>query len=81
MIVPGGESTTIGKLVRGYALDREISKFAKKGKPIMGTCAGLILLAKEINPKNKIKQNPLGLMDMKVRRNAFGRPRDSFQCP
>lgn len=76
LIIPGGESTTIGKLMKEYGIDQAIKEFAAKGKPIFGTCAGLILLAKEING---MEGNHLGLMDMKVERNAFGRQRESFE--
>lgn len=76
MIIPGGESTTIGKLMKKYGFDVALKDFANKGKPIFGTCAGLIILAKEING---IEDIHLGLMDIKVERNAFGRQRESFE--
>jgi pyridoxal 5'-phosphate synthase pdxT subunit len=77
LIVPGGESTTIGKLLVAYGLEEPIRSAARAGLPIWGTCAGMILLAREIlggEPDGRI-----GLMDMAVRRNAFGRQVDSFE--
>jgi len=71
LIIPGGESTTQSKLISKYGLDTEIKKLADE-IPIMGTCAGLILLGKG-------NRNSLGLMDIKVKRNAFGRQRESFE--
>ena len=76
LIIPGGESTSIGKLMLDYNLTSEIENLAKKGLPIFGTCAGMILLAKEISDTDI---EPMGLMDIKVRRNAFGRQRESFE--
>ncbi|MEF3309032.1 pyridoxal 5'-phosphate synthase glutaminase subunit PdxT [Paenibacillus sp. GYB004] len=76
IIIPGGESTTIGKLMRDYGFIEEVRSFSKQGKPIFGTCAGLILLADEIVGQ---EQAHLQLMDMKVQRNAFGRQRESFE--
>ena len=77
LIIPGGESTTITRLMQSYDLMNEISNRARDGFPILGTCAGMILLAKEISD-NSIK--PLGLMDIRVARNAFGRQRESFEA-
>ena len=77
LIIPGGESTTISKLMLAYKLSDEICNLAKKGIPIWGTCAGMILLANEITDSNKVE--PLGLMDIRVKRNAFGRQRESFE--
>lgn len=76
LIIPGGESTTIGKLMKDYALFDEIRKLANDGMPVLGTCAGMILMAKEI-PDHTVQ--PLGLIDITVRRNAFGRQTDSFE--
>jgi pyridoxal 5'-phosphate synthase pdxT subunit len=76
LIIPGGESTTIGKLMRTYGFIDELKSFSGEKKPIFGTCAGLIVLAKEIAGQ---EQAHLGLMDMKVARNAFGRQRESFE--
>jgi 5'-phosphate synthase pdxT subunit len=77
LIVPGGESTTIGKLLVAYQLEQPIKAAAEHGLPVWGTCAGMILLASEIlggEPDGRI-----GLMDMTVQRNAFGRQVDSFE--
>lgn len=76
IILPGGESTTLGKLMARIGLDEALRDFAAAGKPVMGTCAGLILLAREVEGD---RQPLLGLMDMAVRRNAFGRQIDSFE--
>jgi len=77
LIVPGGESTTIGKLLVAYGLEEPITSAARGGLPVWGTCAGMILLAREIvggEPDGRI-----GLMDLTVQRNAFGRQIDSFE--
>lgn len=76
LIIPGGESTTIGKLLVDFGLLDEIKAKAQAGFPIFGTCAGLILLSKEIAA---MKQPTLGLMNMSAKRNAFGRQVDSFE--
>ncbi|EES71266.1 pyridoxal 5'-phosphate synthase glutaminase subunit PdxT [Paenibacillus sp. MB22_1] len=76
LIIPGGESTTIGKLMRKYGFIEAIRDFSGQGKPIFGTCAGLIVMAKEIEGG---EEPHLGLMDIKVSRNAFGRQRESFE--
>lgn len=77
LIIPGGESTTIGKLMRKYGFIEAIREFADQGKPIFGTCAGLIVLAKQIAGG---EPGHLELMDITVARNAFGRQRESFEC-
>lgn len=77
LIIPGGESTSINKLMLDYDLTSEIRELAKKELPIMGTCAGMILLAEEISDSTVA---PLGLMGITVRRNAFGRQKDSFEA-
>lgn len=74
LIIPGGESTTIGKLALTYGLMEPLKEFAKK-KPVWGTCAGMIFMAREIGRE----QPRLGLMDITVERNAFGRQVDSFE--
>ncbi|MCS7143897.1 MAG: pyridoxal 5'-phosphate synthase glutaminase subunit PdxT [Archaeoglobaceae archaeon] len=80
LIIPGGESTTISKLIFADSISDEILEFAKSGKPIMGTCAGLIVLAKHGDEQvAKTRTKLLGLLDVKVKRNAFGRQRESFQ--
>jgi 5'-phosphate synthase pdxT subunit len=76
MIIPGGESTTIGKLMRTYGFMDAMKQFSDQGKPIFGTCAGLIIIAKEISGQDDAH---LKLMDMTVARNAFGRQRESFE--
>lgn len=77
LIIPGGESTTIGKLMRKYGFIESIRNFADQGKPIFGTCAGMIVLAKRIAGG---EPGHLELMDITVARNAFGRQRESFEC-
>ncbi|QAY67402.1 pyridoxal 5'-phosphate synthase glutaminase subunit PdxT [Paenibacillus protaetiae] len=76
LVLPGGESTTIGKLMRKYNFIEAIQSFSKRGKPVFGTCAGLILLADRIEGQEEAH---LHLMDMTVARNAFGRQRESFE--
>jgi len=82
IILPGGESTTIGRLMLKEGIADEIKSAAKRGVPILGTCAGLILLAryggKQVAQTNQFL---LGLMDIHVTRNAFGRQRESFETP
>ena len=75
LIIPGGESTTINKLLGKYKFKDNLDKFNRKHKPIFGTCAGLILLAKNIEGEDK----GLGYIDIGVRRNAYGRQVDSFE--
>jgi 5'-phosphate synthase pdxT subunit len=74
LIIPGGESTTIGKLTTEYELIEPLRKFGKN-KPIWGTCAGAIFLSKDARREQPL----LGLMDITVERNAFGRQVDSFE--
>jgi len=79
LIVPGGESTTIGKLAVTYGLIEPIRAMARAGRPIWGTCAGMILLAREA--LDGVPGQPLlGLMDLRVVRNGFGRQVDSFEA-
>lgn len=78
LIIPGGESTTIGKLLSIYDLIEPIRKRVKEGMPIWGTCAGAILMAKHISD-GLPNQNSLRLMDITARRNAFGSQLDSFE--
>lgn len=77
LILPGGESTTMRRLIDQYGFLEPLRQFGQIGKPIFGTCAGLILLAKEISNQTTTH---LGLMDMTVTRNAFGRQKDSFEA-
>ncbi len=76
LVIPGGESTSISKLMLDYNLMEEIRNLTKNGLPILGTCAGMILLANEISD---LDVESLGVMDITVRRNAFGRQKDSFE--
>jgi len=78
LILPGGESTTQGKLLVNFGLLEPITQAAHRGLPLWGTCAGMILMAKEIVGS---EQPLLGVMDVVVRRNAFGRQVDSFESP
>ncbi|MDP2931732.1 MAG: pyridoxal 5'-phosphate synthase glutaminase subunit PdxT [Chloroflexota bacterium] len=77
LIIPGGESTSIAKLMTDYNLTAELRDLVKSGLPVFGTCAGMILLAKKV--ENSFPE-PLGVMDITVRRNAFGRQRESFEA-
>ncbi|MFC1918966.1 pyridoxal 5'-phosphate synthase glutaminase subunit PdxT [Chloroflexota bacterium] len=77
LIIPGGESTSISRLLLDYNLADEIRNLAKDGLPVFGTCAGMILLANEISDQNGTE--PLKIMKIRVRRNAFGRQRESFE--
>lgn len=82
VIIPGGESTTISKLLLRSGLRDPIVRRAEEGMPLMGTCAGCVLLAKEGDDEvRKTGTELLGLMDMAVDRNAFGRQRESFEAP
>jgi len=82
IIIPGGESTTLCRLAWSEGIAREIIERAEKGMPVMGTCAGLILLASRGDDEvKKTGQKLLGLMDTTVDRNAFGRQRESFEAP
>ncbi|MDN5293678.1 MAG: pyridoxal 5-phosphate synthase pdxT subunit [Eubacteriales bacterium] len=76
LIIPGGESTTIGKLLVDFGIREPLLRLIEKGLPLFGTCAGMIVMAKEIVGS---RQPRLGVMDIVVRRNAFGRQVDSFE--
>lgn len=76
IVIPGGESTTIGKLMRKYGFIDALRDFYAAGKPLFGTCAGLIILAERIEGQEDAH---LKLMDITVARNAFGRQRESFE--
>ena len=76
LIIPGGESTTLSRLMTIYELREPIQKMASDGKAIWGTCAWMIMMASEITEKDP---TPLGIMDITVIRNAFGRQIDSFE--
>jgi 5'-phosphate synthase pdxT subunit len=78
IILPGGESTTIGKLMELYGLKEPLQQMISQGVPIWGTCAGLILLARETD--NALAGQPLlASLDIRVCRNAFGSQRESFE--
>jgi 5'-phosphate synthase pdxT subunit len=79
LIIPGGESTTIGKLMARYGLLEPIRELVEAGKPLFGTCAGMIVMAKTIGSAAE-DQPALGVMEIAVERNAFGRQIDSFEA-
>jgi len=83
LVIPGGESTTMGKLMVDYGLREPLRDLALRGTPVWGTCAGAILLARDVigAPPQFGHQPTLELMDIGVRRNAFGRQVDSFEEP
>jgi len=75
LVLPGGESTTLWKFFEGAPWEDAIRRFAESGRPVLGTCAGAIVLAREVtNPA----QRGLGVLDVAVERNAYGRQVDSF---
>ena len=76
LIIPGGESTTLSRLMSNYDLREPITEMAMQGVAIWGTCAGMIMLSQEITEQDPV---PLGIMDIGVQRNAFGRQVDSFE--
>jgi 5'-phosphate synthase pdxT subunit len=76
LIIPGGESTTMLRLMESFGLIQPIREMAQDGLPVWGTCAGMVLLAKSVS---NYEMETLGLMDMKIRRNAFGSQIDSFE--
>jgi 5'-phosphate synthase pdxT subunit len=76
LIIPGGESTTMLRLMQSFGLIQPIREMAQDGLPVWGTCAGMVLLAKSIS---NYEMETLDLMDMKIRRNAFGSQIDSFE--
>jgi len=78
LIIPGGESTTISLLMEKSGLDQRIRELGEEGLPLFGTCAGLIVLAREVVGELDLVK-PLGLIDIAVRRNAYGRQVDSFE--
>ena len=83
LIIPGGESTTMARLMTDYALWQPVRDFYARGGAIWGTCAGAILLARDVQgaPPQFGVQDSLNLMDIQIRRNAFGRQVDSFTTP
>ncbi|TXT42048.1 MAG: glutamine amidotransferase [Spirochaetes bacterium] len=76
LVLPGGESTVMGLLLQRFGMMEPLRERILSGLPVFGTCAGLILLAKEIEGKDQAR---LGLLDLRVRRNAYGRQIDSFR--
>jgi pyridoxal 5'-phosphate synthase pdxT subunit len=76
LILPGGESTTMRRLIDKYDFMDSLREFARSGKPMFGTCAGLILLAKNVVGYDAPH---IGVMDVTVERNSFGRQRESFE--
>lgn len=77
LVIPGGESTTISRLMVAYELAAEIKTLVSDGLAVYGTCAGMIMLARNVVDGDGVQ--PLRLMDITVRRNAFGRQRESFE--
>lgn len=78
LIIPGGESTTIARLIESNGLLQPLRAFCASGRAVWGTCAGAILLAREVD---RLDRPGLGVMDIAVRRNAFGRQVQSFETP
>jgi len=78
LVLPGGESTTMTRLLRTSGLHDPLVERLRDGMPAFGTCAGLILLATEVR-EGRPDQVPLGVLDVAVRRNGYGRQRDSFE--
>ncbi len=77
LIIPGGESTTISKLLSSYRLMEPVRKRIKQGIPVLGTCAGMILLAKKVT---ETEVDPIGVLGIEIKRNAYGRQVDSFEA-
>ncbi len=80
LVLPGGESTTISRQLESSGLTEELKAAALSGKPILATCAGLVLISQEIMGNSDCRLKPLGLMDTKINRNAFGPQRESFEA-
>ncbi|MFB6311395.1 MAG: pyridoxal 5'-phosphate synthase glutaminase subunit PdxT [Salinirussus sp.] len=78
LLVPGGESTTISRLLAREGIDAEIQDHVAAGKPVLATCAGLIVFSRDAADE---RVETLDLLDVRVERNAFGRQRDSFEAP
>lgn len=82
LVMPGGESTTISRLLSETGLDEAIAVRVRAGLPVLATCAGLILIARELEPSPGGRDPPtLGLLDVRVRRNDYGGQRESFEAP
>jgi 5'-phosphate synthase pdxT subunit len=80
LVLPGGESTTICRQLESSGLTEELRAAALSGKPILATCAGLVLISQEIEDGSDSRVKPLCLMDIKISRNAFGPQRESFEA-
>jgi len=80
LVLPGGESTTICLQLESFGLTEELKAAALCGKPILATCAGLVLVSQEVVGDSDSRVKPLGLMDIKISRNAFGPQRESFEA-
>jgi len=80
LVLPGGESTTICRQLKSSGLTGELKAAALSGKPILATCAGLVLISQEIMGSSEGLVKPLGLMDIKISRNAFGPQKESFEA-
>ena len=78
LIIPGGESTTVGEMIGRFGLAKPLEKRVKAGMPVWGTCMGMIVLAKQVQGS---KQPTLGLLSIEVKRNAFGRQVESAEVP
>lgn len=78
LALPGGESTTISRLLRDAGIDAEIRAHVDAGKPLLATCAGLIVASSDARDE---RVDELGLLDVAIERNAFGRQKDSFEAP
>ena len=76
LIIPGGESTTLSRLMTLYDLREPVAAMAARGMALWGTCAGMIMMAREITEEDPV---PMGIMDIGVHRNAYGRQVDSFE--
>jgi len=79
LIIPGGESTSILNLMHSFDLVQPLKELVQAGLPVLGTCAGMVCLAKRVSNSGNSSMETLSLMDMEVRRNAFGRQVDSFE--
>lgn len=77
LIIPGGESTTMLRLMQSFGLTQPLRELAKAGLPVLGTCAGMICLARKVDND---ALEPLAVMDIVIKRNAFGRQLDSFEA-
>jgi 5'-phosphate synthase pdxT subunit len=77
LIIPGGESTTIARLILSNGFQQPLRDFCESGRPVWGTCAGAILLARQVD---NLDRPGIETMDIRVRRNAFGRQVDSFEA-